>query len=83
MKTAPNPFPKNLIRFVVELVIYAVLVSVYLKLVLAFLVDWLKGLFLHQPLTYAFVSLILMILQAVGLEKLTAILIHVRRRRRS
>lgn len=83
MKTAPNPFPKNLIRFVVELVIYAVLVSVYLKLVLAFLVDWLKGLLLHQPLTYAFVSLILMILQAVGLEKLTAILIHVRRRRRS
>jgi hypothetical protein len=83
MKTAPNPFPKNLIRFVVELVIYAVLVFVYLTLVLSLLVGWLKGLFLHQPLTYAFVSLILMILQAVGLEKLTAILIHVRRRRRS
>jgi hypothetical protein len=82
MNTAPKTFPKKiLIRFVIELVIYAVLVSVYLTLVLTFLVGWLKGLFLHQPVIYAFVSIILMIAQAVGLEKLTAILIHVSRRR--
>jgi hypothetical protein len=82
MNTAPKTFPKKiLIRFVIELVIYAVLVSGYLTLVLTFLVGWLKGLFLHQPVIYAFVSIILMIVQAVGLEKVTAILIHVSRRR--
>ena len=83
MKTAQKPFPKNLIRFVVELVIYAVLITVYLALVVTFIADWLKELFHQQPITYAFISLILMILQAVGLEKLTAIVIHVSRRRRS
>jgi hypothetical protein len=82
MNTAPKPFPKKiLIRFIVELVIYATLVSVYLALILTFMVGWLKELFSQQPVTYAFVSIILMILQAVGLEKLTAILIHVNRRR--
>jgi hypothetical protein len=82
MNTAPKRFPKKIvIRFIIELVIYAMLVSVYLALVLTFLTGWLKGLFVQQPVTYAFVSIILMILQAVGLEKLTAILVHVNRRR--
>jgi hypothetical protein len=82
MNTAPKPFPKKIVlRFFIELVIYAMLVSIYLALILTFFVGWLKGLFLQHPVTYAFVSIILMILQAVGLEKLTAILIHVNRRR--
>lgn len=82
MDKAPKPFPtKIVVRFIIEMVIYAVLVSVYLGLVLHFLVAWLKDLFLQQPAVYAFVSIILMILQAVGLEKLTAILVNVDRRR--
>lgn len=82
MNTASKKIPKKiLLRFAIELVIYAVLVSVYLSLVLTFLVTWLKGLFVHQPVIYALVSIILMIVQAVGLERLTAILIHVGRRR--
>jgi hypothetical protein len=83
MNPAPKPFSKKIVvRFVIELVIYALLVSVYLGLVLTFLVGWLKGLFAQQPVVYAFVSIVLMILQALGLEKLTAVLVHVNRRRR-
>jgi hypothetical protein len=82
MNKAPKPFRTRIaVRFVVEMVIYLVLVSVYLGLVLHFLVEWLKDLFLRQPAVYAFVSIIMMILQAVGLEKLTAILVNVDRRR--
>jgi hypothetical protein len=82
MNPAPKPFSKKmLVRFVIELVIYAVLVTVYLGLVLTFLVYWLKELFVQQRGVYAFVSIVLMILQAVGLEKLTTVLVHVNRRR--
>jgi hypothetical protein len=81
MKRAPKIFPKNVaVRFIIEVVIYTLLVSVYLALILHFLVAWLKDLFTHQPVVYAFVSIILMILQAVGLEKLTGILVNVNRR---
>lgn len=83
MKRAPKIFPGNIVvRFILELVIYALLVCVYLALILHFLVAWLKDLFTHQPVVYAFVSIILMILQAVGLEKLTEILVKVNRRPR-
>jgi hypothetical protein len=82
MNPAPKPFSKKmLVRFVVELVIYAVLITVYLGLVLTFLVGWLKELFVQQRGIYAFVSIVLMILQAVGLEKLTTVLVQLNRRR--
>jgi hypothetical protein len=83
MNKPPKPFPKKIVvRFIIEMVIYATLVSVYLGLVLHFLVVWLKDLSMRQPAVYAFVSIILMILQAVALEKLTAILVNLNRRRR-
>jgi hypothetical protein len=67
-------------RFLIELLIYGVLVSVYLALVIHFLTGWLKGLFSQQPAVYALVSIVLMILQAVGLEKLTSVLVNSNRR---
>jgi len=77
-----KPFQtKIVVPFIIEMVIYALLVSAYLGLVFHFLVVWLKDLFLQQPAVYAFVSIILMILQSVGLEKLTALLVNVDRRR--
>jgi hypothetical protein len=83
MKRAPKIVPENVVvRFIIEVLIYALLVSVYLALVLHFLVAWLKDLSTQQPVVYAFVSIILMILQAVGLEKLTEILVKVNRRTR-
>jgi hypothetical protein len=72
----------TLFQLIVELTIYAVSVTVYLILVLHFLVDWLKELFTKQPVVYAFVAILLMIGQAVGLERLTSSLIHFTRRRR-
>ena len=72
----------TLSRLIIEVTIYAVLVSTYLLLVLHFLTDWLKELFTKQPEVYAFVAILLMIGQAVGLERLTASLIHLARQRR-
>ena len=83
MKRVPKISLENVvIRFIIELVIYAFLVAVYLALILHFLVAWLKDLFTHQPVLYAFVSILLMILQAVGFEKLTGVLVNVNRRPR-
>jgi hypothetical protein len=54
---------------------------VYLILVLHFLLDWLKELFTKQREVYAYVAILLMIGQAVGLERVTSILVHLTRRR--
>jgi hypothetical protein len=73
---------QTLFRLVVEVLIYAALVSVYLALVLHFLVSWLQELFAKQPVTYAFVAILLMIVQAVGLERLVSTLVHLTRRQK-
>jgi hypothetical protein len=73
---------QTLFRLIIEVLIYAALVSVYLALVLHFLVNWLQELFAKQPVAYAFVAISLMIVQAVGLERLVSTLVHVTRRRR-
>ena len=71
----------TLFHWIIELTIYAVLVSGYVILVLHFLVDWLQELFTKQREVYAYVSILLMIGQAVGLERLTSGLVHLTRRR--
>jgi len=71
----------TLFHLIIELTIYAVFVSVYLILVLHFLLDWLKELFTKQREVYAYVAILLMIGQAVGLERLTSSLVHLTRRR--
>jgi hypothetical protein len=73
---------QTLFRLIIEVLIYASLVSVYLALVLHFLMSWLQGLFTKQPVAYAFVAILLMIVQSVGLERLVSTLVHVTRRRR-
>jgi len=72
----------TLFHLIMEVTIYAVLVSAYLILVLHFLLDWLKELFTKQPEVYALVAILLMIGQSVGLERLTASLVHFARQRR-
>ena len=73
---------RTLFHLLVEVLIYAALVTVYLALVLHFLVGWLKGLSTKDPALYAFVAILLMIVQAVGLERLASALVHVTQRRR-
>jgi hypothetical protein len=73
---------RTVFRLIVEVLTYAALVVIYLALVLHFLVGWLTELFAKEPALYAAVSILLMIAQSVGLERLVASLVHLTRRRR-
>jgi Flp pilus assembly pilin Flp len=76
-------FKKSILfQLMIELAVYVAFVSVYLILVLHFLVGWLKELFTKQPEAYAYVAILLMVAQALGLERLTASLLHLTRKRR-
>jgi hypothetical protein len=70
----PAPPKRTLLGFAIELVIYGVLIAIYFFLVLRFLGDWLKSLFLDHRDLYAAVAILLMIGQAVGLELVTNLL---------
>ncbi|HEX4200869.1 MAG TPA: hypothetical protein VHY59_05075 [Chthoniobacterales bacterium] len=56
--------------FLIELGIYAVLAIVYFFAVLQFLGSWLNWLFHEQRTYYVVASVLLMVGQAVGLERL-------------
>jgi hypothetical protein len=72
---------KSLRLFATELVIYAVLVTVYFFLVLHLLGDWLYRLDIQHRVSYAVVALLLIIGQAVVLDGLTTVLFRFLRRR--
>jgi hypothetical protein len=57
--------------FLIELAVYAVLVTGYFFLVLHFLSGWLQDLHLHHVTVYALVAIALIIGQAVLLESVT------------
>ena len=62
--------------FVIELAVYAVLVTGYFFLVLHFLSGWLQELHLHHVKVYALVAIMLIIGQAVVLESVTTWLLR-------
>jgi hypothetical protein len=72
----------NTVRaFAIELAIYAVLVIAYFFLVLHLLGQWLYEMEIHHRYTYAVLSILLIIGQAVLLESITTFLIrHIRGR---
>jgi len=72
---------KTVRAFVIELAIYAVLVITYFFLVLNLLGHWLYELEIHRRYTYAALSILLIIGQAVLLESLTTFLIRLIRGR--
>jgi hypothetical protein len=72
---------RTLRAFVIELVIYAVLVITYFFLVLNLLGQWLYELEIHRRYTYASLAILLIIGQAVLLESLTTFLIRLIRGR--
>jgi hypothetical protein len=67
--------------FVIELAVYAVLVTGYFFLVLHFLSGWLQDLHLHHAMVYALVAIALVIGQAVVLEIVTTWLFRLLRGR--
>jgi hypothetical protein len=69
--------------FLIELVVYGVLVTGYFFLVLHFLSGWLQDLHLHHVKVYALVAIALLIGQAVLLESLTTWLFRLLRGGRS
>ena len=71
---------KNLRTFAVELVVYAVLVTIYFFLVLHLLGDWVYHLESQHRCTYAIVAILLIAGQAVALDALTTLLFRLLRR---
>ena len=83
-----NPRSKTEVRrtlraFVVELLLYAVLVTAYFFAVLHFLGGWLVRLETEHIQTYAIVAILLIIGQAVVLEAITTALLRFLRGGRS
>ena len=72
---------KNMRTFAIELVVYAVLVTVYFFLVLHLLGNWLYHLESQHRYTYAIVALLLIAGQAVALDALTTLLFRLLWRR--
>jgi hypothetical protein len=67
--------------FVIELIVYAILVVGYFFLVLHYLSNWLQNLHLHHVSLYAAVAIALIIGQAVLLESVTTWLLRLLRGR--
>lgn len=75
-KALDNSEIRKLIRgFAIEVAIYAVLVVGYFFLVLRFLAEPLARLFDSNLVAYAFVALLLILVQGVALEAVTSFII--------
>jgi hypothetical protein len=69
---------QKVIRFIgIELAAYAIIAVIYFYLVLRFLGSWLDGLFHEQRTYYVLASVLLMVGQAIGLERLVTALSYV------
>ena len=77
MKSVNRELRSSIKSFLIELVVYALLVVGYFFLVLRFLDAWLHRLFLDERRTYAAVALLLIIGQGLLLEVLTRALLAV------
>jgi hypothetical protein len=62
---------RNLKAFALHLALYSALLFVYFLLVLRYWTSWLQNLFYHHRHAYAIVAILLMIVQAVGLEAIS------------
>jgi hypothetical protein len=72
-----EPIQKVLRYVTLELAAYAVVAVIYFYLVLRFLGSWLDGLFHEQRTYYVVASVLLMVGQAIGLERVITALSYV------
>ena len=72
MKSKPRLAARS---FLIELIVYAALVVVYVLFVIGLLNVWLHGLYDHNKTLYAFIALLLIITQGVVLEMVTSLLL--------
>ena len=73
---------RSLKAFLIELAVYAALVTAYFFLVLEFLGDWLTGIYKSDRHLYAFLALALIVFQGIALEAVTTALLGFIRSRR-
>ena len=66
---------KLIVNFIIELVIYGILVVAYFYLVLRYLRLFLTDLYHDNLVVYAIIGLILIVVQAVVLEAVTSFLL--------
>lgn len=72
MKSKPSLAARS---FLIELLVYSVLVGVYVLFVIGLLNTWLHGLYEHNKIFYAAIALSLIIVQGVVLETVTTLLL--------
>jgi hypothetical protein len=80
MPSETKPDSRTITSFLIELVIYAVLVTIYFLLALHFLGGEIKRLYDYDKRYYAATALALIVGQGVGLEMLTTWLLGFIRR---
>jgi hypothetical protein len=78
----PDISPRGLTDFVLHLVVYGSLLLLYFVLVLQFMAGWLLHLFQQHRVDYAFMAIVLMIGQAVGLEIISHFLLKLIHRKK-
>ena len=66
---------KYALRLLIETVIYALLITVYVAAALSPLAGWLKDLFARHRDVYAFLTIPAMLAQAIALEAVVAALV--------
>ena len=81
MTTDSKPDRRTITSFLIEFVIYAVLVTIYFLLALHFLGGEIKRLYDYDKRYYAAAALALIVGQGVGLEMLTTWLLGFIRRK--
>ncbi len=64
-----------LLNFLIEIIIYGILLAIYFVLVLRYLGQPLNQLFHLDPWVYAFATLLLIVIQSVALEMITSFLL--------
>jgi pilus assembly protein TadC len=69
--------------FLMELLLYAILLVAYFAFVLHYLGGWFKELFDHDRDLFAVMALVVMIAQTVGLELVSSFLIWLLRRKKN
>ena len=71
MQTKPD-LPRLIRNFLIELIVYGILLVIYFFAVLRFLGDPINNLYANNAVVYAIVGLGLIVLQAVALEAATS-----------
>jgi len=72
----PNSPWRDVVAWVLHLVLYSVLLLAYFLFVLRYLAGWFSHLFHDHRATYAIVGIAVMIVQAVALESVSALILR-------